>query len=172
MNLKFLGDALDHWKGSLFTLLQEQGILEGFVIDMMATDFSQWGEVDRRLYSDLLRIRTNQLIHHTEGLTADRGRYFGELLQATGDLFLDPDTGVCTNRHPGPEHLKASELHQVLDRSTERVVFVYQSIRARRTHERMLEIMNWLRQNGPDFRAYSYESPSVAMLILSSAPPT
>jgi hypothetical protein len=33
MNLTFLGDALDHWKGSIFESLQKGGILPDFAVD-------------------------------------------------------------------------------------------------------------------------------------------
>lgn len=38
MNLRYLGDALDYWKGSVFFRLQERGILKDFSVDPMLTD--------------------------------------------------------------------------------------------------------------------------------------
>jgi hypothetical protein len=39
MNLKYLGDTLDHWKGCLFEYLQAQCVLRDFAVDPMATEF-------------------------------------------------------------------------------------------------------------------------------------
>jgi len=40
MNLRYLGDALDHWKGSLFESLQQANILHDFAVDAMASDWT------------------------------------------------------------------------------------------------------------------------------------
>lgn len=169
MNLKFLGDPLDHWKGSIFCRLQEVNLLNHFMVDAMATDSSQWRDSDRVLYSNLLCVKPTQLIQHHYSLSTSRDQYFKEVLQYTGDLFLDPDTGIGTNnQRPRPEHLTASELHLVLNQSPSRVVLVYQHVRGIKTNKRVKKVIDWLRkpENEP-FCWYSYESPSVAMLFLS-----
>jgi hypothetical protein len=38
MNLKFIGDAFDHWKGSLLGELAEADLLSDLAIDPMLTD--------------------------------------------------------------------------------------------------------------------------------------
>ena len=38
MNLKYLGDTLDHWKGSVFQILQEAKLLRNLEVDAMMTD--------------------------------------------------------------------------------------------------------------------------------------
>lgn len=91
MNLAFLGDALDHWKGSLFESLQRSIVLRDFAVDPMASDWSKWQPEDISLFTRLLRIDKSQLIPHNIGLT-NRKRYFDEI-EHPGDLFLDPDTG-------------------------------------------------------------------------------
>ena len=170
MNLRFLGDVLDHWKGSIIGGLSQANLLDELKVDQMATDFPQWGDVDHSIYSHLLRIDRSMLIQHAQGLSTNRKAYLEEILSVEGDLFLDPDTGICTNSQPGVEHLKASELHAILDHSHTRIVMVYQHIRARKTRERVLEIMDYFQQKGPGFYAYSYESASVAMLFFSRRP--
>jgi len=167
MNLRFIGDVLDHWKGSIIGRLSEANLLHRLNVDQMATDFSQWGEVDHSLYADLLRIDRSMIIHHAQDLWSNRKQYLEEMLAVQGDMFLDPDIGICTNSQPGSEHLKALELHALLDRGPTRVVMVYQHIRARKTRERVLDIMDFLQQKGPGFHAYSYESASAAMLFFS-----
>ena len=56
MKLTYLGDAHDHWKGSVFQYLQEGEILRNFLVDSMATDASPWNTANSKLYAHLLRI--------------------------------------------------------------------------------------------------------------------
>jgi len=42
MNSSFLGDALDHWKGSLFESLQKRRIVCELAVDPMASDLAVW----------------------------------------------------------------------------------------------------------------------------------
>jgi len=170
MNLKYLGDALDHWKGSIISRLRERNLLHQLKVDQMATDFPQWGEIDHSIYADLLRIDRSMLVRHLQDLGRNRKAYFEEILSHESDLFLDPDTGICTNSRPGVVHLKASELHATLDQTPTRIVMVYQHVRAQKTRDRVLEVMDYLQQKGPGFHAYSYESASVAMLFFSRRP--
>lgn len=167
MNLRFLGDVLDHWKGSLVAQLSGAGLLDGFRVDQMATDFGQWGEVDRCLYAELLNVDRSSLVVHSGAIWANRKAYLQELKAIHGDLFLDPDAGICTNSRPGVEHLKATELEMILDSDPGRIVMVYQHIRARKTRDRVIEIMNFLQEKGLTFHAYAYESSSAAMLFFS-----
>jgi hypothetical protein len=96
MKLAYLGDAHDHWKGSVFQYLQEGEILRNFLVDSMATDASPWNTANSKLYAHLLRIEETQLVQHDRTLFQDRKsrrRYFLNI-PPTGDLFLDPDTGI------------------------------------------------------------------------------
>jgi hypothetical protein len=102
MNLKYLGDALDHWKGSLFECLQFAEVLRDLAADPMAADQDQWSDADFSLYARLLHIRQEQVIRHKESLFS-RDSYFAEIVHQ-GDLFLDPDTGVATVQR-GPSTL-------------------------------------------------------------------
>ncbi len=171
MNLEFLGDVLDHWKGALFASLQKEKVLRDFAADPMATDQDSWRKEDRELYARLLRITPGQLILHRASLE-DRAGYFGEILHQ-GDLFLDPDTGVET---PGVKqdrrrYVKPAEIGQLLDRSTGRLLMIYQHVRGKRVSDRVDKVLNTLRDEIGDFRCCSYESPTVAMLFLSRLPP-
>jgi len=56
MNLEFLGDALDHWKGGVFRLLKEWGILSDLKCDLMETGHQPWQEFDYSLYAKILAI--------------------------------------------------------------------------------------------------------------------
>lgn len=42
MNLKFLGDALDHWKDSLLQWMRTEKLLVDLKVDLMATEATNW----------------------------------------------------------------------------------------------------------------------------------
>ena len=170
MNLKFLGDALDHWKGSLFQCLCAGQVLHDFAVNPMATDQESWKEADFEAYARLLRITPAQIIRHQVTLH-ERAKYFGEI-QHQGDLFLDPDTGVTTPGVKGDRdrYVTPAELGQLLDRPTERLLIIYQHVRGKRVSDRVDNVVNTLRDEIGNFSGCSYESPTVAMLFLSRLP--
>ena len=108
MNLQFLGDALDHWKGSVFESLQKSLLLCDFRVDAMASDSAGWRQHEYKLYAKLLRIEQHQVVPHKNILSVDRNKYFNEITVMC-DLFLDPDTGLAPNR-AGTEHVKPDEV--------------------------------------------------------------
>ena len=122
VNLAFLGDALDHWKGSLFESLQQSRVLSDFAVDPMASDWSNWKPEDVLLFTRLLRIDKCQLIPHNVCL-ASRKHYFGEI-EHKGDLFLDPDTGIATGKAT-IKHVKPAAIVLLL-RDSDRMLAVYQ----------------------------------------------
>lgn len=170
MNLQFLGDALDHWKGSVFEALQNSLLLKGFRVDAMASDSEKWEQNDHRLYAKLLRIEQHQLIAHENTLSGDRNKYFNEI-PSMGDLFLDPDTGLKTGTvKTVSQYLKAAELHSLLEQNKGRIIAVYQHVRARRTRERMEEVLQVLGHERNGFFCTSYESGTVALLFFGLEP--
>src|SRR5437667_398781 len=72
MNLRYLGDALDHWKGSLFERLQRAKLLRAFAVDAMATDAEDWQAADLALFADLLRLQPSQILSHRHILETER----------------------------------------------------------------------------------------------------
>ena len=167
MNLRYLGDALDHWKGSLLARLQEARLLTLLAADAMASDEPDWTPPDRQLFATLLRITPEQIIRHHTHLATDRATYFREITHST-DLFLDPDTGIATGRvKNASQYLRAAELHALLGAYTSRVVSVYQHIRAATTRSRLTAIMSVLSEGRHPFCCCSYESSTVAMLFFS-----
>lgn len=167
MNLKYLGDALDHWKGSVFEKLQDVGLLQRFAVDAMASDADSWKPADWSLFSSLLRVKSAQIIRHNASLDGDRHAYFGEVV-STGDLFLDPDIGIQTGTVKDKrQYLKPSELFQVLETDRGRLVVVYQHVRAQRTRDRVEQVLVTLRAVRGTFSCTSYESSTVAMLFFS-----
>lgn len=167
MNLCYLGDALDHWKGSLFEYLCSTHLLHDFAVDAMATDAADWQSADWQLLAKLLRVDRSQIVRHTRPLAGDRAGYFAEIAHA-GDLFLDPDTGVATGKVSNrSQYVFATELHDLMQRGPERVLAVYQHIRAKKTRDRLHEVIRVLQQTERSFSCCSYESGTVAMLFLS-----
>ena len=160
MNLKYLGDALDHWKGSLFETLQGSGALRDFAVDAMASDWCEWKPDDISLFAQLLRVSKSQIIGHSVSLT-NRVKYFAEI-QHSGDLFFDPDTGIRTGRVSNiSQYIQPNEIAQFMH-EPERIVVVYQHARgqvSRRVHAvcKTISACHWC----------SYESGTVAMIFFS-----
>lgn len=166
MNLSFLGDALDHWKGSLLDSLQRANRLHSLSVDPMASDLGSWKPEDIAVYSKLLRVDQGQIIRHKAAL-GDRSKYFGEVPQ-DGDLFLDPDTGVATyDVRDHSRYVKPAELGRLLDRSPGRLIAVYQHVRGQRVRQRVGDVLRLLKSEIDGLSWCSYESPSVAMIFLT-----
>lgn len=178
MNLTHLGDALDHWKGSLFEFLEREKLLRDFAADPMASDGNAWIEEDFELYARLLRIQPTQILHHQQPL-ADRADYFGEI-HHRGDLFVDPDTGIRTSgcrrayRYVEPQELVALLESPDGGGTPPRVVVVYQHVRGQQTAERVDACIRAVADaiqvaaegDWGDSGWAAYESPTVAMLFL------
>lgn len=166
MNLTYLGDALDHWKGSLFEFLEGERLLRNFAVDPMATDGHLWRDADFALFARLLRVNPTQILRHKFPLTA-RPAYFAEISH-TGDLFLDPDTGIQTGGNGlVAKYVKPHELAGLLRSQDARMVVVYQHVRAQRTSIRVDGCLRALAEVAADTGWCSYESGTVAMLFLS-----
>jgi hypothetical protein len=168
VNLTYLGDALDHWKGSLLEFLQERHALRNFAVDAMASDLTSWTANDCEVFLRLMRITSSELIRHNASLE-NRAAYFREILHV-GDLFLDPDTGFAT----GPVkdrrcYIFPSEVGGLLDVSDGRLLAIYQHVRAQRVTRRVDRVLEILRGSIGHFGWCSYESASVAMLFVSRA---
>jgi hypothetical protein len=167
LNLRYLGDAFDHWKGSLFESLQQAAVLRDLAVDPLDTDPEDWEEADRALFARLLRIEQSNVVSHQQSLIAHREIYFQEITHQ-GDLFMDPDTGIATSRGANASHyLRPAELHDLLDSQPDRVVAVYQHISHQRTRERISTVLSVLSSTNRHFACCSYESGTVAMLFLS-----
>ncbi len=166
MNLDFLGDSLDHWKGSLFESLQSARLLNDFAIEPMASDLEKWTSHDFGLYARLLHVCRNQVLEHTVSLRQRRD-YFAELSH-TGDLFIDPDIGVATDKQqkPDEQHVRLQEVKQLLDTNPDRVLLIYQHVRGN-VRERVDSVLRAIRSHIECLRWSTYESRTVAMLFLA-----
>lgn len=166
MNLAFLGDALDHWKGSIFESLQQARVVRDFAVDAMASDRDDWRQEDSTLFAKLLRVEPGKLIPHKQSL-ADRKSYFEEI-KHKGDLFLDPDTGIATGR-VSKKHLAPSEVAALLE-SGDRLLAVYQHVRAIKVCDRVDAVCRVIQRASPRAHWCSYESGTVAMIFFATAP--
>ncbi len=165
MNLEFLGDALDYWKGALFASLQKEKVLRDFAADPMPTDQDSWRKEDRELYARLLRIKQSQVIRHKVPLQ-ERAKYFGEIAHK-GDLFLDPDTGVATGRVK-QKHISPLDIKKLFDRSADRLLLIYQhGDRSKPVSLRVQEVTDILGKVIRPLSWCSYEATMVAMLFFS-----
>ncbi|MDR7419361.1 MAG: hypothetical protein QN178_10680 [Armatimonadota bacterium] len=165
MNLQFLGDALDHWKGSLLESLQQARVVRNLAADPMASDQHDWQPQDFSLFARLLRIDRARLVPHQFDLSR-RKEYFEEITHV-GDLFVDPDTGVATSRVKElKRYIKPSEIAQLLN-LPDRLLVVYQHIQRQKVAARISAVGHVLEQSVPGLHWCSYESASVAMLFLS-----
>lgn len=164
MNLKFLGDALDHWKGAMFASLRGANALRNFAVDPMANDIGRWRDEDFSLFAGLLQIAPSQVIRHRARLE-HRAAYFGEISHI-GDLFLDPDTGVATGR-VREGHVSPAEVGLLLDASADRLLVIYQHVRGMLVAHRVSGVMSTLEEVIGPFSGCSYESGTVAMLFLT-----
>lgn len=166
MNRKYLGDALDHWKGSLFELLHARSALREFAVDPMASDLPEWTSQDFGLFARLLRVTPNQIIQHSHSLR-ERAEYFAELSH-TGDIFFDPDTGVATGSVKDPTHyVRPIEVGNLIAYRPDRIVAVYQHVRATPVALRVDTVLDALAAHANGALWCSYESGTVAMIFLA-----
>lgn len=166
MNLTFLGDALDHWKGSLLESLQAARILRNLAVDPMASDLPTWKPEDFEVFARLLRINSRQIIGH-EVTLKERGKYFDEIRHAD-DVFLDPDIGIATGRvRQRCCYVESSEIERLLDSFPERLIGIYQHIRGQQVQSRVDCVLDSLKSKIGNFSWCSYESANVAMVFLT-----
>jgi len=169
MNLKHLGDAFDHWKGSVIELVGEMNlrVVNNLQVVPMFTDQEPWpwGPENLATYAKLLRRQVNDILKRNDPFSNsrnDREAYFKNLGQ--NDLFLDPDTGIAGNQNAMKEHVKASEVACLLSASPRRMLLVYQHKgqreKMRKTHQRVLEGLR-------EFHAFTYDSGQVGMVFIS-----
>lgn len=167
MNLKVLGDALDHWKGSMCAFLREGHVVQDFAIDAMVSDPSGWTPRDQEAFARVLRVSVSELIQHHASLD-DREAYFAEISHS-GDLFLDPDIGIATGKRvkDRKQYVLPVEISSLLGISNGRLLAIYQHVRGQKVVHRVDQIVGMLKTCIGEFGWCSYESGSVAMLFFS-----
>jgi len=165
VNSKFLGDALDHWKGSLIQFLSSKELVKNMVVEPMITDKRPWSNEDLETYGRLLRLESlSQVYHGKSTFSGKREKYF-DRLPGNVDLFLDPDTGIATG-NAGRKHVKASELRRLLTNS-DRVLMVYQHSARGSFHERLCVIRDTVSRDIPNVHCSAYACGQVAVFFIS-----
>jgi hypothetical protein len=169
MNIRFLGDAFDHWKGSLLSSLLANDLLADLGIEPMLTDASAWTTQDIDSYRKLLRLSESIPIYHIDRtFKRPPGNYFDDI-PTNGDLFLDPDTGVASQKASG-RHIAVAEVSHLCRQSDgeRRVLVVYQHQWQGKTMRRTLDALTPLiLDRATGLHACVYECGSVAMLFFS-----
>lgn len=166
MNRKYLGDALDFWKGALLDHLVKNGALKNLLVDPMITDEKPWkpGGVETSLYAMLLRLDESQILLPGAILSRQRAAHFADVINHSGDLFIDPDTGIQTGNRNSKYHVNPGELYDLLISHSTRVVAVYQHIRGK-TRDRVIACVKRITEEVAGLHWCSYESATVAMLF-------
>jgi len=141
----------------------QASLVHDFAVDPMASDREAWQLEDFALLARLLRVDRSRLIPHRVGLS-DRKRYFAEIAH-TGDLFVDPDTGVATGRVKEPKrYIRPGEIAQLLE-VPDRLLVVYQHVQRQEVSARVDAVRQKLEEAVPELQWCSYESGTVAMLF-------
>jgi hypothetical protein len=174
VNIAHLGDALDHWKGSMIEMLGDS--LRDLHVVPMFTDNDPaacWTEVHLELYTRLLRVsRDRIMLCHTPFQQSNRRDYFSELrLPAEADVFLDPDTGIAPDGRGTAKHVRPQDLATVLPAGSRRIVLVYQhSSHSRDFVEKALrQVVDSPRLSGVG--AIAYDAGTVAMIFAARHQP-
>jgi len=160
MNLTHLGDALDHWKGSLIELIGGKNLR----VVPMFTD--TWNAQQIEAYARLLHVRPEDVLKRDtcfssksrKGYCCDLGEY---------DLFLDPDTGIAADNKASEKHVSSTEIAGLLSVAPSRLLLIYQH--ASRKKDGIREKINLLRSaeglKGCDI--FAYDSGAVSMVVMS-----
>jgi len=163
MNLAHLGDALDHWKGSLIELI---GGKDMRVVPMF-TDDNPWAEQQIEVYARLLHLNPGDVLKKDLRFCAStRHDYFHDL--GEHDLFLDPDTGVAPDDNGATEkHVLASEIAGLVAVAPSRLLLIYQH--ASRDKEGLPKKLKSLHStkglNTCDI--FAYDSGAVSVVVIS-----
>jgi len=160
MRLQHLGDALDHWKGSLIELIGGKNV---HVVPMF-TDDKPWTEEQIDAYARLLRIRPEDVLKK-DGCFSGKTRtsYFCDL--GEHDLFLDPDTGIAPNdKKANEKHVRSSEIAGLLSAGPSRMLLIYQHVS--RSKNGLKKKLNLLSKYLQGCGMFAYDSGSVSMVVI------
>ena len=165
MNTKYIGDAFDHWKGSMISLLAFDSLLRNVIVEPMITDQSPWNLDEKDTYRRLLRLQETDIVIHADStFIGDRNKYFDEIPK-DGDVFLDPDTGIATGKS-SRQHVKISEIAELCDNS-DRIVMIYQHSARGDFHNRLQIISKRLLSEIPQITVMLYKCGFVALIFVS-----
>ena len=127
MNIKHLGDALDHWKGCIIRSVEKH--LHDLRVVPMFTDADvnkTWSPKRLRIYAELLHVDASDILHRRRRFeSAERESYFADS-GGEYDLFIDPDTGIAPKSHFDGQHIRPGDIALLLPDDTKRVLLIYQ----------------------------------------------
>ena len=164
MNLSHLGDALDHWKGSLIDVIGEKNLQ---VVPML-TDRDRWTQERFEIYARLLHRKPEEILKKEKDdlfSSITRHGYFRDL--GENDLFLNPDTGIMPDEKARKKHISHSEIAALLPESSSRILFIYQH--ASRNKNGVSEKLGSLRdaEGLSGCAVFAYDSGAVSMVVIS-----
>jgi len=171
MNDTFLGDALDHWKGSLVRILNDKQTLCDLAVEPMLT--KQWPDGNLEIYRKLLNLQQQNKIYHANSTfpnrKKERQQYFQDIQHHNGDIFLDPDIGIYTGERPKKEYITISDIAQILTNgeSHNRVLMIYQHLAREPVNNHRWRIQNKIGQLNLQAPYCVYQCGQAAMIFVS-----
>jgi hypothetical protein len=167
MNSKYLGDALDHWKGSLFQRLRNEKLFDLYV-EPMITDPEPWSQELINLFVKMLCLDdTSRILNSDKTFHGDRNVYFNSI-KHDGDLFVDPDTGVAIGSTITNKHIKVNEIQLLLQKNQSRIIAVYQhKMQGKNMSDTLGDVIGFICKNMHPLSWTSYMSAHVAMIFIS-----
>lgn len=123
MELGYLGNEVDTFKGAILRLLTAYQLLRDLAVDPMITDPERWDAKSYEFYSKLMgiEIRPNQPL----AIRLSGHRRAPGIPGHSGDFFLDPSTGVVYGQQDGERYIFPNEVRALLNPSN--VVVIYQA---------------------------------------------
>jgi hypothetical protein len=166
MNKKYLGDAFDHWKGSLIQILNDNGAIQNLAVEPMITDEKKWGNNDLEMYKKLLNLpETSKICHRSKTFRNDRRQeYFKNDISEKCDLFLDPNTGIAPG-HPPENRVKIKEIKYLLERNG--VLMIYQHLARNSAKNQRSILEKRIEKIGVPRHYCVYQCGQVAMIFIS-----
>ncbi len=173
MNSEHLGDALDHWKGSLLSLLVDKRLIRQVLVEPMITDPQKWPSEDIETYKRLLKLEI--IFHDSSTFPSGKRKDYFNAVPKDGDIFLDPDIGIARG-NPEKGHITVPDIINML--SEDRVVMVYQhsgqrapkqkDLTASSSHQWLVASRNKITADGTsNVHCTVYECKQVAMFFVS-----
>jgi hypothetical protein len=152
MKKEYLGDAYDHWKGSLISILiKKKAIHHNLAVMPMLTE--RWTANDLRVYGKLLNLSPSRI--HLNNIPIKC------------DLFIDPDIGIEPPSGPNKKHIKLDKIKVLLEHNN-RVLMVYQHTPRKIFREQICETLKRISRKIPKVHYCVYECGQVAMIFISS----
>ncbi len=170
MNISHLGDALDHWKGSMIRRL-EQELIDIHVVPMF-TDADKWADSHIDVYSKLLNVRLeNILMKNFLFYDEIRKKYFSDVsLRGDFDMFLDPDTGIepqKPQKKKKKEYVFFDDIKSLMPNTGKRMLMIYQHSQPYNMRRSILDRLKQIQAELPGFYFFAYWAGSVSMVFIS-----